>query len=221
MIRRLSILGLVVIFGCGIPADTSIGTIEPPEGFFELDPVNPIDARDCEVLAFTQHPIWVFDGDQIVELRRCLPSPVFLGKVMEALIVGVTTSEAAEGLDSAIPLDTQVIRVSIEDQGIVVVELNDAFYDNIEGPQRIRATAQLVFTALDLAPNTVAVQFEKDGFPRFLPDENGEVASFALGSSDFASFLEAPEPSLDALQPTNPVPTTLGFNTPGPDSADS
>ncbi|MFT7646332.1 MAG: hypothetical protein ACI8Y4_001066 [Candidatus Poriferisodalaceae bacterium] len=209
MKRALALVAAAVFgAGCGISTDTSIGSIEPPADFFKTDLVDPIDASRCGNVGFTQHPIWVFEGDQIVELRRCLQAPAFLGDVMNTLIIGVTDDEANSGLVSAISPGTAVRTIRLEDQGIVVVELSDSFYDNIQGELRIRATAQVVLTALDLASSTDAVRFERNGVVQFLPNDAGDVNASLLRASDFTRYIAPIEPAASALFPPPNPPTS-------------
>ena len=104
--------------------------------------------------------------------------------------------EAATGLESAIPEGTEIVNVQVSRNNIVAIHLNSNFFA-LEGAQRIRATAQLVFTGLGLVTDAQGILFLLDGVAQQLPDSRGIIAEKAsdgfvqpLTADDFATLSE-------------------------------
>ena len=128
----------------------------------------------------TLHPVYFLRDDALVELQRPLPPPVFLDAPLNNLLEGPTELEAERGLVSAIPAGTEVVDVALMRNNTISIHLNQTFFE-IEGVQRIRASAQLVFTASALVKDPQGVVFFLEGDPVQLPDGEGSIEEVPEG----------------------------------------
>jgi spore germination protein GerM len=145
------------------------------------------------------HPVYFFKEDLLVQIQRPLPAPVFLDAPLNNLLEGPTEIEAESGYASAIPAGTAIVDVALLRNNTISIHLNQTFFE-IEGEQRIRASAQLVLTASDLVSDTQGVVFFLEGKPVQLPDGEGlieEVGEGRLPSpltvADYAALIPASE----------------------------
>ncbi|MBV29979.1 MAG: hypothetical protein CL504_05025 [Actinobacteria bacterium] len=185
---------------CGLSSNETPSVLEVPEDVFPdggqvPQDFNPDDSLDLDV-GTTVHPVYFLLDSQIIEVKRRLLSPVFLEAPLNNLLIGPSPIEAATGLESAIPEGTEIVNVQVSRNNIVTIHLNANFFA-LEGAQRIRATAQLVFTGLGLVTDAQGVLFLLDGIAQQLPDSRGIIAEKAsdgfvqpLTEDDFAPLRE-------------------------------
>ena len=184
----------------GLSSNETPSVLEVPEDVFPdggqvPQDFNPDDSLDLDV-GTTVHPVYFLLDSQIIEVKRRLLSPVFLEAPLNNLLIGPSPIEAATGLESAIPEGTEIVNVQVSRNNIVTIHLNANFFA-LEGAQRIRATAQLVFTGLGLVTDAQGVLFLLDGVAQQLPDSRGIIAEKAsdgfvqpLTEDDFAPLRE-------------------------------
>jgi hypothetical protein len=203
-LKRLAVSAIIlVVFGlpaCGLSSNETPSVLEVPEDVFpdggqlpaDFDPDNSLDLD----VGTTVHPVYFLLDSQIIEVKRRLLSPVFLEAPLNNLLIGPSPIEAATGLESAIPQGTEIVNVQVSRNNIVAIHLNANFFA-LEGAQRIRATAQLVFTGLGLVTDAQGVLFLLDGVTQQLPDSRGIIAEKApdgfvqpLTADDFAPLRE-------------------------------
>ena len=98
------------------------------------------------------------------------------------LLNGPTDIEAESGYASAIPAGTAIVDVALLRNNTISIHLNQTFFE-IEGEQRIRASAQLVLTASALIRDTQGVVFFLEGKPVQLPDGEGLIEEVPEGRS--------------------------------------
>lgn len=182
--------------GCGVPIDSSPQAIDPPGLLFsqgvDLDPDVDSDVPDRSM-----HPLYFLRNDKLVQIDRAFDRPVPLRDPLDRLLRGPSVDDAANGLETRIPPGTEVLDVSQRSDLIVVINLNDAFYE-IEGNALRQATAQLVFTGYDLVRDAQGVQFLRNGIPQALPRGDGTIAQGTDGAAtplrtvDFADLIPRP-----------------------------
>ena len=97
--------------------------------------------------------------------------------VLDALLQGLTNSEAQAGLESAVPAGTTVLSAGAGLTGIATINLGGTF-GQLVGQAQIQATAQIVFTATAL-PGVTAVTFELSGHPVGVPVASGALVTVA------------------------------------------
>ncbi len=182
------ILSCVILGACGISVNVEPNEIALPDDVF---PVNSNNSTGNGIFSpnMTSHPVFFIDNGQLTEASRELPAPVFLEGPLNNLLAGPSDTEVAQGLESAIPVGTVLVDVQLLRDNTIALHLNDVFYA-VQGEQRIRATAQLVFTASALAQNTQGVLFYLDGRTQFLPDGAGTIAQAGEGEQPRALRVE-------------------------------
>ncbi|MBM35653.1 MAG: hypothetical protein CL460_00600 [Acidimicrobiaceae bacterium] len=190
-----AILVLLVLSACGLGTDAEPASLSVPEDVFPSETADNSELESSEDTTF--HPVYHFKDELLVEIQRPLPVPVFLDAPLNNLLSGPTESEAAAGFASAIPAGTEIVDVALLRDNTISIHLNQTFFE-IEGEQRIRASAQLVLTASALIGDTQGVVFFLEGKPVQLPDGEGlieEVPEGRLPSpltvKDYAALTES------------------------------
>lgn len=188
---------VITISGCGLGSDSQPTSLSVPEDVFPSEAPGTNEIRPSADA--TVHPVYFFKEDLLVRIQRPLPAPVFLDAPLNNLLEGPTETEAESGYASAIPAGTAIVDVALLRNNTISIHLNQTFFE-IEGEQRIRASAQLVLTASDLVSDTQGVVFFLEGKPVQLPDGEGlieEVGEGRLPSpltvADYAALIPASE----------------------------
>ncbi|MBJ81452.1 MAG: hypothetical protein CL462_00955 [Acidimicrobiaceae bacterium] len=169
---------LATLVGCGLSSDSAPTALSVPKDVF---PSEVAETNESPLVPnATLHPVYFLRDDALVEIQRPLPPPVFLDAPLNNLLEGPTETEAEEGFVSAIPAGTEVVDVALMRNNTISIHLNQTFFE-IEGAQRIRASAQLVFTASALTKDTQGVVFFLEGDPVQLPDGEGSIEEVPEG----------------------------------------
>ena len=118
-------------------------------------------------------------------VKRLVTPPVTVEKVLQKLFAGPTTAEQVSGLRTAISYDTRVLSAPIEAR-IALVDVSKSF---AFGPvdDRIRAYAQVVFTAVDV-PGVTGVLFSVTGHRQEVPAGDGSNQSAPLGRGSYPEY---------------------------------
>ncbi|MDP6284266.1 MAG: GerMN domain-containing protein [Acidimicrobiales bacterium] len=184
MRRNRLLCGLLVattvltVSGCGLGSDTQPTSLPVPEDVFPSGTPGTKEIRPS--VDATLHPVYFFKEDVLVQIQRPLPAPVFLDAPLNNLLEGPTQAEAESGYASAIPAGTAIVDVALLRNNTISIHLNQTFFE-IEGEQRIRASAQLVLTASGLVSDTQGVVFFLEGKPVQLPDGEGLIEEVGEG----------------------------------------
>ena len=169
---------LATLVGCGLSSDSAPTALSVPKDVF---PSEVAETNESPLVPnATLHPVYFLRDDALVEIQRPLPPPVFLDAPLNNLLEGPTETEAEEGFVSAIPAGTEVVDVALMRNNTISIHLNQTFFE-IEGAQRIRASAQLVFTASALTKDAQGVVFFLEGEPVQLPDGEGSIEEVPEG----------------------------------------
>jgi hypothetical protein len=179
MVRGLRLLGAVVTVGlvaagCAIPTQDRPSTISPNRvPFHLLVPQAPTTTTTQPPLT-SLVPVTIFllgANQQLQAMQRLIASPAPLAAVLSSLLVGPTSSEAANGTTSAIPSSARLLSVTTVG-GVVTVNFNSTFAQ-IAGAATELAVSQVVSTvATQNGPNT-GVVFEIDGVRTSVPVASG------------------------------------------------
>ena len=168
----------LALLGCGLSTDTQPTSLSVPNDVFPSETPGTKDFRPSA--DFTIHPVYFFKDDLLTEIQRPLPTPVFLDAPLNNLLEGPSETEAEGGFASAIPAGTAIVDVALLRNNTISIHLNQTFFE-IEGEQRIRASAQLVLTASGLVSDTQGVVFFLEGRPVQLPDGEGLIEEVLEG----------------------------------------
>jgi hypothetical protein len=180
-----AILALAVA-GCGVPVDGA-PTVLPKKSvpFGLLAQSAPPSASRAPAPSTVSTQIFLISSSgQLVAVTRDLPFPAPLNAILEALVVGPSNAEAASGLQSAVPSQTQVLGATVSGS-VATVDLSGTFAQLVGQPQ-IEAVAQIVFTATALS-GLSEVTFELDGQQVAVPTASGVDVPIAT-RSEFASM---------------------------------
>ena len=171
---------VLISSGCGLGTDAEPTPLLVPKDVF---PAEVSESGEVNLSAnSTFHPVFFFRDELLVEIQRRLPAPVFLDAPLNNLLNGPTDIEAESGYASAIPAGTAIVDVALLRNNTISIHLNQTFFE-IEGEQRIRASAQLVLTASALIRDTQGVVFFLEGKPVQLPDGEGLIEEVPEGRS--------------------------------------
>jgi spore germination protein GerM len=130
--------------------------------------------------------IYFIGSDQrLSPVKRLVSPPVTVEKVLQKLFAGPTIAEGVGGLRTAISFDTRVLSAPIEAR-IAAVDVSKTFaFGSVE--DRIRAYAQVVFTAVDVEGVT-GVLFSVNGRRQEAPDGDGSNQSAPLGRGSYTVY---------------------------------
>jgi hypothetical protein len=211
-----AVVGLVtlvaIVVACGVPSDS--GPRDIPPGF-------AVDVGGSSTVApvvpASSGPLVYFLGPSTDEPSRLHPvprnvQPPTTAGVLQALFDGLTTSEQARGLRTAIPEGTQLLDASVLPDGTAKVNLNDAIF-TASGDAQIAAVAQIVFTATGIQ-GTSQVDLLVNGEPRGWPRgdgsaEEGALTRFMYPDLDPTSRPDYPPFPVGGGQPPTTTTTTL------------
>jgi spore germination protein GerM len=130
--------------------------------------------------------VYFIGADQrLVGVKRHVSPPVTVEKVLQKLFAGPTVAEGVTGLRTAISFDTRVLSAPIEAK-IALVDVSKSFaFGSVD--DRIRAYAQIVFTAVDVEGVT-GVLFSVNGRRQDAPDGDGSNQSAPLGRGSYTQY---------------------------------
>lgn len=182
----LLLIGLFALASaCGIPNDGAPRQIADDKVPFSL--LGPsTTATTTPVSGGSVASLFFLDGTQVRKLPRTVPNRE-PQTVLNELVKGLTDSDPS-GLTTAIPRETQILKTAVDGQTLVVT-LNNAIL-NIAGAEQKNAFGQLVFTATDLAFNSVRFRTaDASGVEQDVPTptDNGAKAG-PVDKSDFLSL---------------------------------
>jgi spore germination protein GerM len=171
---------------CGVPIDSgpkALARNNVPFGL--LRPSSPTTTTPSAAPVTVSVVIYLVAANgQLSAVAREVPVPAPLTAILGALVDGPTNAEAAAGLQSAVPSQTQVISASVAG-GIATVDLGGTFAQLVGTPE-IEAVAQIVFTATAL-PGVGGVSFELNGQQVAVPTATGAEVPVAA-RAQFAPF---------------------------------
>jgi len=176
---KVAIVTAAVVLGlaaCGVPVDRGPSAL-PRKGipFGLLRPSAP-STTTTSVLSPVEVAVQIFlvtSSGHLVGVTREVPAAAqqSLAAVLAVLVRGPTNTEAALGVESAVPAQTAVLGATIGTDEIATVNLGGTF-GQLVGQAQIQAVAQIVFTAAAL-PGVSGVTFALDGKAVNVPVASG------------------------------------------------
>jgi spore germination protein GerM len=192
----LSALALVaLVAGCGIPTESSARPIDRsalPQTLVEQPTTTTVPSdpagktmwadlflvsskNDVDTLASTK-----------VEILNVVDTASFPRQVIEQLIAQQPREGSVNDLTNAIPPTLQVLNASLDDAGVLDLDLSDL--GTVEGSAQRLAAAQIVFTATAI-PDINGVRFSIDGEPAAVPlDEHAADVGQVVTRDDYKSL---------------------------------
>jgi hypothetical protein len=177
---------------CGVPIDrgpTALARSGVPFGLLDPSTVPTTTTTPSPTPVTVSVQIFLINPTgQLVAVQRNVAVPAPLATLLAALADGPTNAEAAGGLESAVPPQTQVVSASIAG-GLATVDLAGTI-GQLVGQSEINAVAQIVFTATGL-PSVTGVSFYFNGQPVSVPTATGAEVPIAT-RAQFASMAPTP-----------------------------
>jgi hypothetical protein len=151
------------------------------------------------------------DG-KVATAGRAVEPPAVAQGAIEALLAGPDDAEADVGLTSAIPADTRLLGISVQD-GLATVDLSGEFLNDLAGDTAVRV-AQVVFTLTQFPTvDRVTIQLETITAPSLGPEA---VPAEGVDRSDFTDqtpfvLVESPTPGQAVTSPVHVTGTSNTF----------
>lgn len=166
---------------------TTVPTTQPP-----VDPPDSVDRQFVELF---------FGKDGFaVSVVRAVDTPAVATNAVRALIEGPTLAEQDSDLWTAIPSDTLLLGLEIEN-GLATIDLSREFEVGGGSYNILSRLAQVVYT-LTQFPTVDRVLFHLDGQPVDVFSGEGVVLEHPVGRADYATILPiAPGPGTAASEP--------------------
>ncbi|MDF1597228.1 MAG: GerMN domain-containing protein [Acidimicrobiia bacterium] len=215
IIVTISVLALIAA-GCGagnigdagsvpfVPSDTTVpGTVpttQPPSD----EPGEPSDQLFVELF-------FIKEGLSAKSVIRAVETPDVAANAIRALIEGPTPAEQDTELSTAVPADTLLLGLTIED-GLATIDLSREFEVGGGSFNILSRLAQVVYTLTQF--ETIGrVNFRLDGEPVTVFSGEGVLLESPVGRHDYATILPIePGPDTTAAAPwtQNDLPDTTG-----------
>ena len=148
----------------------------------------PPPDQEKEPQGTVTYQVWFTKGESLHVAKRTQTATRRVGTAaLEALLEGPESFESESGLGTAIPQDTQLLGLEIED-GIAFVDLTSEFESGGGSFSMFMRLAQVVCT-LDQFPTVKGVLFKLDGEPVDIFSGEGLVLDKPVGCGDYEDFL--------------------------------
>jgi spore germination protein GerM len=190
--RRSVALGAAAIViaatACGIDPDGEPRVV-PAEQRIELDPADQAAGQ-----AAGASRVFLLVEEENGQVLRSVPRdvPAQPLDVLQALFAGPNEREIEDGLQTALPADTEV-RSARKVGGTLNVDLSPEILEMQSTAVRL-AVAQIVFTADEL-DGVTAVRLRVDGQNRAWPAGRGDLQNESLTVYDFPGYAESAQPA--------------------------
>jgi hypothetical protein len=159
--------------------------------------------------------VYFVRGNQLVPVFRSGPSSMTSAQLaMRQLLTGPSPEDQADGLTTAIPSDTALLGVVI-DNGVATVNLSQEFERAPESGSQVvyeLRLAQVVYTLTELT-DVDAVRFKYEGDPVAVIDQDGNPVNGAVSRARYSRF----QPTTERVTPVDPcsLVESLGSCSPG------
>jgi spore germination protein GerM len=172
------------------PTDAPPATTEPP---FDTESPEPADQLFVELF-------FIKEGVSAKSVIRAVDMPAVATNAIRELIAGPTPTERDTELSTAIPADTLLLGLSIDD-GLATIDLSREFEVGGGSFNILSRLAQVVYT-LTQFPTIDEVLFHLDGEPVDVFSGEGVVLEDPVDRSDYATILPIePGPDTTADEP--------------------
>ncbi len=201
--QRLAIIVTVLaalMAACGPGGTTDAGPVTTQPGSNTTEPATSStttpDGTDTPATTTTTVPgeqtfvdiFLIKDSTHAVAVTRAVPAtPEVAGNAIRALIAGPTDQERDESLSSAIPADTLLLGIVIENN-LATIDLGREFESGGGSFAMLGRLAQVVYT-LTQFPTVNEVQFKLDGQPVTVFSGEGILLEDPVTRGDYASIL--------------------------------
>jgi spore germination protein GerM len=202
-LAAITVAALVALSACSGGVQI-VGTVPPPPGTLRPDPSGLAEtpaespqATPAGTIVLTNY--FFLDsggGPTLVPVPRAIArAPAIGGATLHALLTGPTANETKAGIGSAIPGDTLLLGLTIED-GLATVDLSGEFAASGSEAELVGRIAQVVYTLTQFSTVT-RVAFSLDGRPVPITPPGATETQRAVTRADFVDvvppvFVETP-----------------------------
>jgi hypothetical protein len=175
-------LACLALAGCAVPTQGSPQSIPPAKvPFGLLDPHPPTTTTTLpNPSSLISVKVFLLDpSNRLLPESRLVPSTASLQAILNVLMDGPTSGEAANGITSALPNNVAVLSATSSTTAagsVVTVNMNSAFAQ-ITGNDAELAVGQIVATVATENGFGTGVLFEVDGQHTSVPVANGSLAN--------------------------------------------
>ncbi|MGS2616779.1 GerMN domain-containing protein [Micromonospora sp. LZ34] len=183
--RRAGLAALVLVLaGCGVPAEDAPRTVPAPHGPFPSAATGEATSpagRVAEVLCFVR-------DDRLVPVERRLDAVPSPDAQLAHLLAGPSAAERDRGLTSSLPgaVANATVRITGTRADVEV----DAVDDGAGRSDEVLAFGQLVCT-LTARADVATVSFLRRGQPLGVPRADGSLAEQPLSAADYTHLIAA------------------------------
>jgi spore germination protein GerM len=189
MMRRWSVVLLVIAASCGVPVERTAKTIELRDIVLEIAPpttsaVSPVEPDSVRTRAVV---IYLIRGEGLIGRARSTLPEFTIEDLIDLLAAGPSAGDILDDLSTGIdPSDPTVESVEIRD-GLAYLGLSDAFLEDSSVSQTL-VLGQIVITLMSNLPLD-GVQFTSNGLPIAVPNAEGTPVTEPVRRRDYASLL--------------------------------
>jgi spore germination protein GerM len=145
-------------------------------------PQQQVSARTQQVI------VYFIRGNRLVQQTRTGSSSLTLPQLaMRQLLEGPSAEEQADGLSTAVPKDTALLSVAVDNHQVATVNLSQEFQQAAEQKLQQFRLAQVVFTLTELS-DVDSVRFSIEGDPTNVIDQNGVAVLGAVSRARFSRY---------------------------------
>lgn len=189
MMRRWSVVLLVIAASCGVPVERTAKPIELRDIVLEIAPpttsaVSPVEPGSIGTRAVV---IYFIRGEGLIGRARSTFPEFTVEDLIDLLAAGPSAVDILDDLSTGIdPSEPTVESVEIRD-GLAYLGLSDAFLEDSSVSQTL-VLGQIVITLMSNLPLD-GVQFTSNGLPIAVPNAEGTPVTEPVRRRDYASLL--------------------------------
>lgn len=180
--RRLLPLAVLLLAGCGVPADRA------PRDLGRSQVAYGSDAPAPDRFGPAVERLYLVDDGRLVRVVRRTPAPRTPAQMVQDLVDGPTRAEQQDGLTSA--LSQMRVGSTIVDQRRAAVEIGAPAVPGARSDE-VLAYAQIVCTLTSQGADVGTVSFMSGGMPLAVPRADGSLADSGLTIADYAGLLDS------------------------------
>lgn len=185
-------VGAVLLASCGLPGDGDVERVSDdavPYKLLEPAVPSPGGTDDSGDLEAAPQVFWLLDDDRLIAdtaETSCGEEPaVVVARVLDELAAGPRDDARAAGLSTAIPPESALALVGIDD-GTAEVAVDP---ETAISADRLPAAVGQIVLSVTSAPGVVSVVFVSVTSPVSVPLPGGALADGPVTAQDYADFL--------------------------------
>jgi hypothetical protein len=180
--RRLLPLAVLLLAGCGVPADRA------PRDLGRSQVAYGSDAPAPDRFGPAVERLYLVDDGRLVRVVRRTPAPRTPAQMVQDLVDGPTRAEQQDGLTSA--LSQMRVGSTIVDQRRAAVEIGAPAVPGARSDE-VLAYAQIVCTLTSQGAEVGTVSFTRDAQTLAVPRGDGSLSTGPLTIADYADLIKS------------------------------